>query len=180
MGQGNNNFKSDSVEYSTPWEIVEPLKKEFGIEFDICASKENNKSLLYFNKKDDCLTKDWSKINGNIWMNPPWGKEMQKFVRKALEESKKGKTIVCLLPVRSNTKWWHETIIDTKAEVRFLRGEIKFNDLPRDILRELNHHISFFCDIILFTIFTFKEGFSYLLNFSRTNYARPPNLINLI
>ena len=133
MGQGQNNFKSDSVEYSTPWEIVEPLKKEFGIEFDICASKENNKCLLYYNKKDDCLTKDWSKINGNIWMNPPWGKEMQKFVRKALEESKKGKTIVCLLPVRSNTKWWHETIIDTKAEVRFLRGEIKFNDLPRGL-----------------------------------------------
>jgi len=133
MGQGQNDFKSNSVEYSTPMDIFEPLKEEFEIEFDICASSENHKCDLYFTKEDDCLTKDWGDIKGNIWMNPPWGKQMQKFVRKALEESKKGKTIVCLLPVRSNTKWWHETIIETKMEVRFLRGEIKFNGLPRGL-----------------------------------------------
>jgi site-specific DNA-methyltransferase (adenine-specific) len=133
MGMGDNNFKSDSVEYSTPWEIFHPLQAEFTICFDICANKENSKCTNYYTKEDDCLTKDWNQLGGNIWMNPPWGREMQKFVRKAREESYKGKTIVCLLPVRSNTKWWHETIIDTKAEVRFLRGEIKFNGLPRGL-----------------------------------------------
>lgn len=143
MGVGQNDFKSNSVEYSTPLDIFEPLRDEFDIKFDICASKENNKCPLYYTKENNCLTREWSEIRGSIWMNPPWGREMQKFVKKAYEESQKGKTIVCLLPVRTNTKWWHETIIDTGMEVRFLRGEIKFNDLPRGLWLP--------CAIVIFT-----------------------------
>lgn len=150
MGVGKNEFKSKSVEYSTPLEIFNPLKEEFMIALDVCASKENNKCPTYFTKEEDCLIQDWSKYYGNAWMNPPWGRGMQKFVRKAREESFKGKTIVCLLPVRSNTKWWHECIIDTKTEVRFLKGEIKFNGLPRGLWLP--------CAIVIFRPTDVKKG----------------------
>ncbi len=132
MGIDTNSFTSKSVEYSTPIEIVEPLIKEFNIILDVCASGDNNKCSKYYTKYQDSLNRDWHKV-GNCWMNPPWSRELKKWVEKAYEESKKGITVVCLLPVRSNTIWWHKLIIDTKAEVRFLKGEIKFNGMDRGL-----------------------------------------------
>ena len=132
MGIDKNSFKSKSVEYSTPIEIVEPLVKEFNLKLDVCASKENHKCERYYNKEEDSLNREWS-MKGNCWMNPPWSRELKKWVIKAYEESQKGSTIVCLLPVRTNTLWWHKYIIDTGAEVRFLKGEIKFNGMERGL-----------------------------------------------
>jgi len=126
MGIGiNNKFKSESSEYETPNEIFIPLQKEFNLKLDVCATKENAKCNLFFTKEDDALDKDWDK---NFWMNPPFGRSLKKWVQKAYEESEKGVTGVMILPVRSNTIWWHKFIIDTKAEVRFLKGEIKFSN----------------------------------------------------
>jgi len=127
MGIGKENkFKSKSSEYETPDEIFIPLQKEFDLKLDVCATKENAKCKRYFTKDDDALTKSW---NINFWMNPPFGRNLKKWVQKAYEESKKGVIGVLLLPVRSNTIWWHKYIIDTKAEVRFLKGEIKFKGM---------------------------------------------------
>jgi len=127
MGIDNNAFKSKSEEYETPKEIFEPLQKEFNLQLDVCASSSNYKLDNYFTKEDDALTKDWHKY-GNFWMNPPFGRELKKWVQKAYEESTKGVTGVSILPVRSNTNWWHELIIGVGAEVRFLKGRVKFND----------------------------------------------------
>lgn len=132
MGIDKNSFKSKSVEYSTPIEIVEPLKKEFNLQLDVCATNHNNKCKKYFTKEQDGLKLDWNKY-GNCWMNPPWSRELKKWVAKAYEESQKGITVVCLLPVRTNTIWWHKYIIDTKTEVRFLKGEIKFNGMEKGL-----------------------------------------------
>ena len=124
MGIGKNKFKSKSEEYETPDEIFKPLQKEFNLVLDVCAAKENKKCQKYFTKEDDALTKDW---NENFWMNPPFGRQLGKWVERAYLESQKHSVIgVLLLPVRSNTIWWHKYIIDTKAELRFLKGEIKF------------------------------------------------------
>jgi len=127
MGIQNNAFKSESEEYETPKEIFEPLQKEFNLQLDVCASSSNHKLDNYFTKEDDALTKDWHK-HGNFWMNPPFGRQLKKWIQKAYEESTKGVIGVSILPVRSNTNWWHELIIDVGAEVRFLKGRIKFND----------------------------------------------------
>jgi len=130
MGIEKNSFKSKSVEYSTPLEIVEPLIKEFNIELDVCATKENAKCPWFFTKEQDALQLAWTK---NCWMNPPWSRDLKKWVIKAYEQSQKGVNVVCLLPVRTNTQWWHKYIIDTKSEVRFLKGEIKFNGMKRGL-----------------------------------------------
>ncbi|GAI17513.1 unnamed protein product [marine sediment metagenome] len=131
MGIGRKNiFKSESTEYETPKEIFEPLQKEFDLRLDVCATKENAKCELFFTKEEDALSKDW---NENFWMNPPFSRNLKKWVQKAYEESEKGVTGVLLLPVGSNTLWWHKYIIDTKAEVRFLKGEIKFSNQKRGL-----------------------------------------------
>ena len=124
MGIDNNSFKSKSEEYETPNEIFKPLQKEFNLRLDVCANDDNAKCQIYITKEMDALSSDW---NYNFWMNPPFGRDLKKWVQKAYEESKKNKVNgVLILPVRSNTNWWHKYIIETKAEVRFLKGETKF------------------------------------------------------
>lgn len=129
IGNKNNSFESKSIEYSTPKTIVEPLIKEFEITTDVCASKLNHKLPKYWTKEDNSLNKDWI---GNCWMNPPFDRNLSKWVKKAHNEAIiNGGTKVCLIPVRSNTKWWAETMID--AEIRFINGEVNFNDEPRGL-----------------------------------------------
>ena len=74
MGLGkNNNFKSEKVDYSTPWSLFSPLKEEFDLELDVCANHENHKLDKYFTLEDDAMTKDWV---GNCWMNPPFSRDL--------------------------------------------------------------------------------------------------------
>jgi len=128
MGQGKIG-QSNGIEYSTPIAIVNPLINEFGLTKDVCASQTNHKLQDYWTKEDNALIKDWI---GNCWMNPPFSKDLNKWVRKAHNETiKHGGTKVCLIPVRSNTKWWAEVCKD--AEIRFINGEVNFNDEPRGL-----------------------------------------------
>jgi site-specific DNA-methyltransferase (adenine-specific) len=120
---------SKSIEYSTPLSLITPLIKEFNIKTDVCASKLNHKLEHYFTKEDNALLLKW---NGNCWMNPPFDKNLGVWVRKAHYESKTTNgTKVCLFPVRSNTKWWNDVCDD--AEIRFINGEVNFNDEPRGL-----------------------------------------------
>ena len=122
-------FNAKSIEYETPDYIFKPLNEEFNFTLDVAATPENTKCNKYFTMKDDGLNKKWF---GVCWMNPPFGRIMQKWVRKAHYEYKAGITVVALLPARTNTKWWHECIQDI-AEVRFLRGEVKFKGFKRGL-----------------------------------------------
>lgn len=130
MGLGKNTeFKSDSIEYSTPLKIVNPLIKEFGLTKDVCASELNHKLDDYWTKEDNALAQFWQ---GNCWMNPPFCKDLNKWVKKACGDAEQfGGTKVCLIPVRSNTKWWAE--VSMKAEIRFINGEVNFNDAERGL-----------------------------------------------
>lgn len=115
-------FNAKSVEYETPDEIFDPLKAEFGMIRDVSATADNAKCDKFFTIDDDGLSQEWDSCN---WMNPPFGRVMQKWVRKAHSEFIKGKMTVALIPARTNTKWWHECVQDI-AEVRFILGEVKF------------------------------------------------------
>lgn len=129
IGNKRGGFTSNSIEYSTPISIVNPLIEEFELTTDVCASALNFKLPKYFTKEDDALTKDWI---GNCWMNPPFDRNLAKWVKKAHDETiKHGGTKVCLIPVRSNTKWWADLSI--KSEVRFINGEVNFNNEPRGL-----------------------------------------------
>ena len=118
---------SKSIEYSTPLKIVNPLIEEFSLTRDVCASKYNHKLKDYWTVDDNALTKSWE---DNCWMNPPFNRHLGTWVRKANSERHSG-TKVCLFPVRANTKWWAEVCID--SEIRFINGEVNFNDEPRGL-----------------------------------------------
>ena len=130
MGVGaGNNFKSDKTVYSTPLALFKPICDEFSLELDVCASPENHKCPVYFTEENDAFKQDWV---GNCWMNPPFGSDLQKWVKRARDEAiKHGGTKVCLIPVRSNTRWWADVIKD--AEIRFITGEVNFNEAERGL-----------------------------------------------
>jgi hypothetical protein len=69
----------------------------------------------------DGLQQKWK---GVCWMNPPYGKEIKKWMKKAYESSLEGATVVCLVPSRTDTKWWHEYAM--KGEIEFIKGRLKF------------------------------------------------------
>jgi phage N-6-adenine-methyltransferase len=120
MAMFGTKFESKRQDWETPDSIFLPLRKEFSFNLDVCASKENAKCLDYFDEEKDALSQHWV---GTCWMNPPFGNQ-GKWVKKAYEESREGATVVCLLPARTNTNWWHEYCL--KGEIRYIKGRPKF------------------------------------------------------
>lgn len=120
MAQFKTKFQSRRQDWETPDSIFGPLNEEFGFTLDVCATPENTKCKRFFTEDDDGLTRGW---HGVCWMNPPFGVQ-GKWVKKAYEEAKKGTTVVCLLPARTNTNWWHDYCM--RGEIRFIRGRPKF------------------------------------------------------
>jgi site-specific DNA-methyltransferase (adenine-specific) len=119
------HFMSKTNEWTTPSELYERLNREFNFTLDPCCTKENAKCERYFTTAEDGLKQNWS--NDIVFMNPPYGREIGKWIEKAYKESLKGAIVVCLIPARTDTAYWHDYIFG-KAEVRFLRGRIKFGD----------------------------------------------------
>lgn len=115
-------FSSAVDEWETPPALFAKLDAEFLFELDVCASEVNHKCPAYFSKRDDSLTQVWGKRR--CWMNPPYGRQIIHWMRKAYHSSALGATVVCLVPARTDTRWWHEYAI--KGEVRFLRGRVRF------------------------------------------------------
>lgn len=115
------HFSSTTDLWATPQKFFDGLADEFTFGVDVCALPGNAKCTRYFTPEEDGLAQDWI---GVCWMNPPYGREIGKWVRKAFESSQGGATVVCLLPARTDTAWWHDYAI--KGEVRFLRGRLKF------------------------------------------------------
>lgn len=118
-------YSSATVEWSTPQDFYDRLDAEFGFTLDVAADKTNAKCAHYFTEHSDGLQQTW-KTPGAVWMNPPYGRTIGAWMRKALEESRRGATVVCLVPARTDTRWWHETVIAGGAEVRFVRGRLRF------------------------------------------------------
>jgi len=115
-------FSSETDQWSTPQEYFDDISKEFTFTTDVCASAENAKVLHYFTRADNGLIQDW---NGVCWMNPPYGRVIGKWVKKAYESSMGSATVVGLLPARTDTKWFHEYIYG-KSEIRFIKGRLRF------------------------------------------------------
>jgi site-specific DNA-methyltransferase (adenine-specific) len=117
------HFSSKSNEWTTPQNLYDKLDKEFNFTLDPCCTKESAKCDKFYTKEDDGLSKDWR--YDRVFMNPPYGREISKWIEKAYKESLKGAIVVCLIPARTDTRYWHDYIF-TKAEVRFLKGRVKF------------------------------------------------------
>ena len=107
--------------WATPQDFFDKLDAEFNFELDVCALPENAKCEKYFTPEQDGLAQQWT---GTCWMNPPYGRQIGAWVKKAYEASLHGATVVCLLPARTDTAWWHDFVM--RGEVRFIRGRLKF------------------------------------------------------
>jgi len=117
-------FSSATCEWATPMNLFSALNEEFHFGIDVCATPENAKCQNFFTEKVNGLVQNWGGY-GTIWCNPPYGKEIGKWVHKAYETSKSGETVVMLLPARTDTQWFHDYIYG-KAAIRFIRGRLKF------------------------------------------------------
>ena len=117
------HFSSKTSEWETPQALFEALDAEFHFTLDPCATPENAKCGRYFTKEIGGLAQSWA--GETVFMNPPYGREIGKWVRKAFEEWRRGATVVCLLPSRTDTAWWHDYCMKA-TEIRFIRGRVKF------------------------------------------------------
>ena len=145
-----SQLSSKSNEWETPQDLFDSLHREFKFTLDPCSTIDNHKLPKFYTKEDDGLSKDWS--NETVFMNPPYGRTIGQWIQKAYEESLKGTTVVCLIPSRTDTSYWHEYCI--KGEIRFIRGRLKFINRTFPSWREDgNFKISpapFPCSIIVF------------------------------
>jgi phage N-6-adenine-methyltransferase len=121
------HYSSATPEWSTPQDLFDVLNAEFNFTLDVCATPENAKCEKFFTPSDDGLSLDWY---GTCWMNPPYGDEIDAWMRKAINEAMKtdGPTVVCLVPARVDTNWWWDTA--RYGQIRFLRGRLKSGGSP--------------------------------------------------
>ena len=122
----NVHFSSETNEWSTPIDLYNSLDEIYNFTLDPCSTKENAKCDKFFTIEDNGLIQDWS--NEIVFMNPPYGREIKDWVKKAYEESLKGATVVCLIPSRTDTKYWHDYIFPYSREITFLKGRLKFGN----------------------------------------------------
>lgn len=119
-------FSSEKQDWCTPQQFFDELDAEFHFVLDAAATHQNSKCKRCFTPEDDGLIQNWD-VGGAVYCNPPYGKEIGLWVKKAYEEAQKGTTIVMLIPARTDTKYFHEYIYH-KAEIRFAKGRLKSTD----------------------------------------------------
>lgn len=118
-------WSSKTMDWSTPQDFFDKLNEEFHFTLDPCADGLNHKCDKYYTEEQDGLKQDWS--GERVFCNPPYGRDVPKWVRKCFQEvySGKCKCAVMLLNARTDTRWFHDYIYN-KAEVRFVKGRLKF------------------------------------------------------
>lgn len=116
------HFSSKTDLHATPQDFFDELAKEFKFETDVCALPDNKKCERFFTPEQDGLKQAWT---GVCWMNPPYGRQIGSWMKKAYDSMREnGATVVCLVPSRTDTRWWHEYAM--KGQIRFIKGRLKF------------------------------------------------------
>ena len=120
------HFSSKTDDWATPQSFFNRLDNEFNFTLDPCANELNAKCSKFFTKDDDGLAQSWA--GERVFMNPPYGRVIGDWVRKAYEEAQNDNTVVvALIPARTDTKYWHEYVMKAK-EIRLVKGRLKFGD----------------------------------------------------
>ena len=117
-------YSSQTDMWETPQDLFDDLDREFHFDLDVCAIPENAKCKKFYTPEQDGLSQPW---DGTCWCNPPYGRDIGQWVRRALFASVIGSTVVMLLPARTDTKWFHDYIYK-RAEIRFVKGRLKFGN----------------------------------------------------
>lgn len=118
-------WSSKSCNWSTPQDFFDKLNEEFHFTLDPCADEHNHKCDKYYTVEQDGLKQDWS--GETVFCNTPYGRSLFAWVKKCFKEVYAGNCpcAVMLIPARTDTRWFHDWIYH-KAEVRFVKGRIKF------------------------------------------------------
>jgi phage N-6-adenine-methyltransferase len=132
-------FSRRSDEWSTPRDLYDNLDAEFGFTLDAAATAENSMCATYLDRDQDALSQRWDLIPSHrpgrpvVWLNPPYSL-IKRFIAHAEHASRHGCTVVCLVPSRTDTQWFHDSVWDTDrhqpregVEVRFFRGRLRFS-----------------------------------------------------
>jgi phage N-6-adenine-methyltransferase len=114
-------FSSKTDLWATPQDFFDKLNALHVFELDVCATPENAKCNKYYTVADDGLAQQWQ---GVCWMNPPYGRDIKAWMKKAYESSLNGAKVVCLVPARTDTQWWHDYAM--KGQIEFIKGRLKF------------------------------------------------------
>lgn len=117
-------LSSSTDQWATPRAFFDQWDARFRFELDVCADAGNAKCRRYFSADDDGLAQEWAPFR--CWMNPPYGREIGRWMQKALEESRRGALVVCLVPARTDTAWWHDYAMH--GRVVFVRGRLRFGE----------------------------------------------------
>jgi phage N-6-adenine-methyltransferase len=124
-------YNGNGRHWATPPEVFEPLDREFHFTLDPCATPETAKCARFFDEAQNGLIQSWA--NERVFLNPPYGREIYAWTKKAREESAtNGALVVGLLPASTDLAWWHEDVYGHVAEVRYIRGRVRFlTDRPQ-------------------------------------------------
>ena len=125
---------SDNHKWRTPPEVFEPLNAEFKFVLDAAADVDNAKCVKHISEAMDSLgPKSWHEyidsdaVLPSIWLNPPYGRGVDKWMKRAYEEAQKGAIVVCLVFASTDTRWWAAWVWKAN-EIRFMSGRVKFLD----------------------------------------------------
>lgn len=123
----NGMMTSNTDLWATPQWLFDKLDAEFHFTLDVCANKENHKCKQWYGVERNGLDMPWD--NEVCWMNPPYGRKIGEWVKKAYVSANyyQNVVVVCLLPARTDTKWWHDYVANA-SEIRFIKGRLKFGD----------------------------------------------------
>lgn len=125
------HFSSATDDWATPQYLFDQLDAKYGpFMLDVCATDANKKCRFFFNEEMDGLAQDWHSTfmhNNRVWMNPPYGRTIGHWVEKAYRQSKRGCLVCCLLPARTDTRWFHDFIYNKpNVTIEFVKGRLKF------------------------------------------------------
>jgi phage N-6-adenine-methyltransferase len=116
------HFSSRTSEWPTPQDFFDRLNAVYGFDLDPCATAENAKCPRFFTKAEDGLAQVWK---GRVFCNPPYGREISRWMQKAMEAAATtADLVVCLVPARVDTQWWHTYAV--RGEIEYLKGRLKF------------------------------------------------------
>ena len=119
-------FSSDRQTWATPQALFDAVNEEFRFTLDAAASPDNAKCQAYICQDQDALAVSWAELSsGPVWLNPPYGRQIGKWIEKAYRESQAGLCVVCLVFARTDVKWWHQWAMKA-AEIRLIPGRITF------------------------------------------------------
>ena len=120
---GRVHFSSQTDDWATPQDFFDRLDAIFEFTLDPCADAKNAKCVRFFTPEDDGLTQNWD--GERVFMNPPYGRRIGAWVKKASEAKA---LVVCLLPARTDTRWWHDYVVEGDGHIIFLKGRLSFGE----------------------------------------------------